>query len=757
MTPRWQQVVHRALLLLVCLLCVPMSLAVTLTESPRQSLLPGVQYLVESADEALDVADFDRELLRNRLLPVSVDRLRTSTQGQPLWLTLEISNPSSRHLSQAMLLFSTPNPVSVALWEDGSARSDAVFSSIRGPALAVDLPPGTTREWIIRIEGPSAINLGLNLESPAEFNRRNQWLNAYLFTFIGALFLGAVGLTLRQYRWIRRYDRPAGARWIFWPGYLLFLMGFALWHYVGAALFVSTTENLAEPAAALLAAAAYFLAIIWWARTGHYDRRLLALIMLGLLVAVAIGYRVSPQWILVLMVIMGLARLASFGLRMRTNLPIHVVVAPLTLLVWGLLELVQHSPLAFSSEIQPALLITVMSIHAAFVHQGFFPPRRDTELLAAPKRSGMHNEEVLVLLRKLNHDLRSPIHGVLGMTSLLSETNLNINQQEYVATTHNAGIQMLNLADEMRALTRIFNDQVKVRPRSIDLHEFMHEVVSPFARLASQKSIEVITEVLSDVPHQVKVDADMLSQVMRIILDNSVKFTEEGVIQVAVRLENGNRLRIRIDDSGQGVAEQDIARLFEFQSGGFEDESGQRGMRLGLPIASELIKAMGGRIGVSRSGEKGSSFWLILPFEPDDTPPEATDPETLAPLLQQKILIVDDHLAVRKVLEDQTHNWGMKPELASSGKEALALLQSHMFFHHPFDWVIIDYRMPEMNGLELLEKIRRIEGLSHLRCIVMTGIDLHYVEQAADDLAVVAVMAKPVNNRELLRLLREHA
>lgn len=752
---------RRALWAMIALICVGMpgvAGALVIDDTPQQPLTPSIEYLVVASDSDWSADDFAQEAVRNRLLTVSSEYLRETTEGQPLWIVASLSNPSGSEHWQGLMQFTTPVPLAIRVWENGRNRDDSLFTSVRGPSYPVQLAPGESKEWLFRVDDSQRVNLGLALESPVEFNRRNQQLSAYLFTIIGAIFLGSIGLMARQYRWHRRHDTSFGVRWIFWPGYLLFLVGFSLFHYLGPAISSTiSSEVLDGLSSAFLGAAAFFLGVIWWGRTGHYPLRLVALIVLGLTISAALGALLGSVTVLIILLVMSILRLINFGMQMRTNLPLHAVAAPLSLLVWSLLELFQHSPLAFISDAQSPVLLTLMGLHALFVHLGFFPPRKDAERLSTSPTSGLQSANVLALLRKLNHDLRSPIHGVLGMTTLLSETNLNINQQEYVATTHNAGIQMLNLADEMRALTRIFNDRIQIRPRSTELHEFLHDVVSPFARLASQKSVEVITEVLSDVPNHVQIDPDLVSQVLRIILDNSVKFTEEGVIQVAIRLESPQRLRIRIDDTGAGVPEQEIGRLFEFQSTAGADESGQHGMRLGLPIASELVKAMSGQLGVSRAAGKGSSFWISLPFDAETETRQSTDPDTLAPLLQQKVMIVDDHLAVRKVLEDQTHNWGMQPELASSGKEALAILQSHMFFHQPFDWVIIDYRMPEMNGLELLEKIRATDGLSHLRCIVMTGIDLHYVEQAADNLGVVAVMAKPVNNRELLKLLSEHA
>ncbi|TGG94982.1 response regulator [Natronospirillum operosum] len=721
--------------------------------------------LVADRDAIANPAELATPPWQNQRVPVSPLNIRQTLSGQTGWLTLVLDVPAELAGQTAYLSLSFPVVLAdLTVWgPDGQPVTADLVPGIGGLALPVALDAGL-QQWTLRLHGNRQLSLRTQVHTPAAHGRNQLLYSLWLFGLAGAGLLAASSLAIIQARRLYRSERRSNdGRWLLWPSYLLVMVLFAsswylgLWSLVG----LNITDNQLHLASVhsvpglLLGLATGLLILIWWQRSLHnpvYRRAVLLVIP----AATALGYALGP-WVLQF-ILLGLCviRLLGYGVRRHDVHALPVVGATLSLLLWLFVELLQQSPLGIAGPFGLLVPTGLLALHVHFVYQSYFVRRRQAgPSFARDTGLTLNDSQTTVLLRKLNHDLRSPIHGVLGMTNLLSETALNRDQQEYVATTHNAGLQMLNLADEMRALTRIASEQIHVRPKPVDLNAFLHEIVNPFARLASQKSIEVVTEVLSNVPTRVMIDSDLVAQVLRIVLDNSVKFTEEGVIEVAIRREGQRRLRIRVDDTGRGVKEEDVRGLFEFQGLHGSDDQGHSDVRLGLPIAHALVRAMGGLIGISRAAEKGSSVWISLPFEPaPDDEPERTRPE-LSPLQQQKVLVVDDHLASRKVLEDQTRHWGMQPEMASSGKEALAILQSHMYFHQPFDWVIIDYRMPEMNGLELLEKIRANEGLRALQVIVMTGIDLHYVEQAAEDLGAVAVLAKPVNPRQLMALLQE--
>ncbi|MCH8551943.1 MAG: response regulator [Natronospirillum sp.] len=740
-------------------------------QAERQDLLLHARVLVDSQAEISHPEQLLEAEWQQRMVPMHRSPWRQSDVDGPVWVQIDIAAPASRSVSRMLLTLSSPALIGqVRIWDaDLEEQTLELFPHLYGQSLPVQLDSRQNQRWFLRLDDPSPPLLLAHLEPANDVVRRSLIVGAWLFGLSGSGLLAAGSLATLQYRRHRRSERAGtDIRWLLWPAYLVLIVVFGLSYYLGLPVLLSQA-GVPLPSWALqwnsslsgmsIGMATVLLALIWWKRgLDHPARRHLAWLMLP--AALAVGHTLGAWPFLLILFGLCLCRLSGLGVRRNDVHSLPTVGAILSLLFWLAVEALQASSLALTGLIELIIPPALLALHALFVYQSYFARYRARPILTARSNpvQAMGNQYTEVLLRKLNHDLRSPIHGVLGMTNLLSETPLNRDQQEYVTTTHNAGIQMLNLADEMRALTRISQDNIQVRPGEVELNSFLHEVVNPFARLASQKSVEVVTEVLSNVPSEVRIDGELVSQVLRIVLDNSVKFTEEGVIEVAIRREGQRRLRLRVDDTGRGIPEQDVRRLFEFQAVSPEDGN-QQEVRLGLPVANALVRALGGQIGISRTAGRGTSVWISLPFEPVTKVESEDRKDELQPLhqhlTQQKVLVVDDHLASRKVLEDQTRNWGMLPELASSGKEALAILQSHMYFHQPFDWVIIDYRMPEMNGLELLEKIRATDGLKNLRVIVMTGIDLHYVEQAAQDLGAIAVLAKPVNPRKLMRLLQE--
>lgn len=714
------------------------------------NLLPHAQVMIDNRGRH-DISQMAHPEIQNQMVPVRTDRLQRNVRDGVLWLQLTLDHTQAPLALEGILLLSSERALSVEVWHNGRDVSALLTPTLRGYALPLHLTPYDSNQWIFRLASSSPLDLGLSYESLGTFTSRDQWLSLFIYALIGAGLLAAIVLLARQTA--RRHEHNASVHFLLWPGYLFTLVLFTLFQYVGLAPLTGQIffQSAVLPGV-MLAIGASLLGLMWWGPLLASQERLWISYVLSasaLLLAVIGG----TLWVIFAVMMLCLARLAGFGIRRAEVHQFPTVAAILTLLIWCVLEVLRGTDLAITGTAHRPIQLTLLMIHGVFIQRSFLARVKQRPVFTNLMLPTDATKDSLGLLRKLNHDLRSPINGVLGMASLLGETQLNSQQQDYVTTINNAGLQMLNLADEMRTLTRLATHQLRVRPKRVELNVFLHDVVNPFARLASQKMIEVATQILPNVPRYVRIDPDAVAQVLRILLDNAVKYTEEGDILVTIRLEGEDRLRIRVDDSGRGVPEEEQTGLFDFQAPVSDPEAGRSYIKLGLPIARAIVHAMSGQIGMSRPAESGSTFWLSIPFVADQQPDASPMLAGLETLLQKKVLIVDDHFACRRVLEDQTRSWGMQPELASDGKEALAILQSHMYFHQPFDWVFIDYRMPRMDGLELLRKVRAIDGLRRLKVVMMTGVDQNYVEQTVQDLDTVAVLPKPINTRELMRLL----
>lgn len=714
------------------------------------NLLPDARYMIDARGRH-DISQMSHPEIQNQMVPVHADRLQRNLRGGVLWLQLTLENASQDTATEGLLLLNSETSLNLDVWQNGNNANTLLTPTIRGYALPLHLAAGEPSQWIFRIRANSPVDIGLAYETLGTFTSRDQWLSFYIYALLGAGLLAAIVLFARQTA--RRHEHNASVHFLLWPSYLFTLVLFTLLQYVGLAPLTGQIFYQIEwlPGAAL-AVSASLLGLMWWGPLLASQERLWASYVLAA-ATVLLALLAGTVWVIMALIILCLVRLSGLGIRRTEVHQLPTVAAILSLLLWALLELLRNTDLAITGNLHRPIQLTLLMVHGIYIQRSFLARVKQRPVLTNLMLPTDATKDSLGLLRKFNHDLRSPINGVMGMASLLGETQLNSQQQDYVATINNAGLQMLNLADEMRTLTRLSTDQLRVRPKRVELNVFLHEVVNPFARLASQKMIEVATQILPNVPRYVRIDPDAVSQVLRILLDNAVKYTEEGDILVTIRLEGEERLRIRVDDSGSGVPEDEQTGLFDFQPPVADPEAGRSYIKLGLPIARALVHAMSGQIGMSRPAAQGSTFWLSIPFAVDQMPTVSPALDGMESLVQKKVLIVDDHFACRRVLEDQTRSWGMLPELASDGKEALAILQSHMYFHQPFDWVFIDYRMPRMDGLELLRKVRAISGLRRLKVVMMTGVDQNYVEQAVGELDTVAVLPKPINTRELMRLL----
>ena len=351
------------------------------------------------------------------------------------------------------------------------------------------------------------------------------------------------------------------------------------------------------------------------------------------------------------------------------------------------------------------------------------------------------------ILQKLNHDLRTPINGVLGMSELLGETTLSANQLDYLNTIQNAGHDLLKTADEIKALSRILSNRLSLDRQHIDLTDFLHDITLPYARAASQKNVELITDIGHTVPNHVEGDPILLAHTLNCLLDNAVKHTDKGEILVQVSSSTESEIRFRVTDTGNGIANHRLTRLFDF-----DQEKDSKTVFIGLPIAYRIVAAMGGQLGVSSEARLGTTFWFNLrmpeiPVEKNTVPAEES-------LYGLKMLIVDDNLTCRKVMEHQASTWGIRVDTVPGGQEALAQLHTQYHLHTGYDVVVLDHQMPKMDGTQLAQRIHQDKLIKKdIVLIMMTGLDLREGDKEIQDAGVDFLLTKPVSSRQFQQVL----
>ena len=350
-------------------------------------------------------------------------------------------------------------------------------------------------------------------------------------------------------------------------------------------------------------------------------------------------------------------------------------------------------------------------------------------------------------LAKISHEIRTPMNGVLGMTELLLGTPLSAKQRDYVQTIHSSGNELLTLINEILDISKLESGQIELDDVQFDLGALIEDCLDIFRAKAEQQKVELISFIQPQVPRVISGDPTRLRQALLSLLDNAFKQTDEGEILLVAALDNSNgqqRLRIAVQDSGRPLQaeERDALLNAELQSRDFLAAT-RLGGRLGLIIARQLVRMMGGEFGIQASNSQGTTLWLTLPLDAARLEQPETDLDS--PLQGARLLVVDDNDTCRKVLVQQCNAWGLQVSAVPSGKEALALLRTKAHMREYFDAVLLDQDMPGMTGMQLAAKIKEDPSLNHdILIIMLTGISNAPSKVIARNAGIKRILAKPV-------------
>lgn len=350
-------------------------------------------------------------------------------------------------------------------------------------------------------------------------------------------------------------------------------------------------------------------------------------------------------------------------------------------------------------------------------------------------------------LAKISHEIRTPMNGVLGMTELLLGTPLSAKQRDYVQTIHSAGNELLTLINEILDISHLESGQIELDDVQFDLSALIEDCLDIFRAKAEQQRVELISFIQPQVPRVIGGDPTRLRQAVLSLLENAFKQTSEGEILLVAALDNSGqqpRLRIAVQDSGDPLdsSERNVLLHAELHSSDFLAAT-RLGGRLGLIIARQLIRLMGGEFGIQSGGEQGNTLWLNLPLSSETLEHPTSDLD--GPLQGARILVVDDNETCRKVLTQQCSAWGLQVSAVPSGKEALALLRTKAHLREYFDLVLLDQDMPGMTGMQLAAKIKEDLTLNHdILLVMLTGISNAPSKIIARNAGIRRILAKPV-------------
>jgi signal transduction histidine kinase/CheY-like chemotaxis protein len=385
------------------------------------------------------------------------------------------------------------------------------------------------------------------------------------------------------------------------------------------------------------------------------------------------------------------------------------------------------------------------------------------QLLASVERAESATQAKSQFLAKMSHEIRTPLNGILGVVQLLGKTKLSQLQKSYLKLVDDSSASLLNIINDILDLSKVEAGKMTLEEKSFNLERLIQGVISLYDAQASQKSVQLSLEYEANLAKFFIGDPNRLNQVLLNLINNAIKFTDHGAVNIYVTgtqlTSTRAGLEIKVNDSGIGILPDVLETLFDpFKQA---DESTTRkygGTGLGLAISKQIIDLMGGSISAQSEPQVGSSFIVLLTLERDESvhqeesvvSSDAEHAATTAAKLLGHVLVVDDSEINRIIAQHMLEDFGLTVAIAENGQEALEQLQKQTF-----DLILMDCEMPIMDGYEASRKIRRMQPREERTPIVaLTADAFDENRKKCKEADMDGFLSKPIMQNVLLDVAR---